>query len=571
MWDPATGGGYDGLHADGPNLNQGAESTLALISDPPARAPAGAGAGDDRRDGLGDSPARSARARPLPGDRPALRARPRPRRQATTGARPASSSTSSPSTTTRSTRTARRRHRALRRSPPRPRGDLPAPRRSHRATASIPASSCPRSDGCCSAPTFTHEYAVEAARCATRRAVAHPDQTGVPAGALRFVMSVRQIGEGHRSSIGFRTGLVDRRRRGHRSTPPGRSPPPATIGRARSTADAFRSLARRLRRRHARPPAGCSTASASASRSTSSTSRLAELEAQRDTRRNVARRPSAASARIAAPHATPPTSRRHRSSRERVLCPATAVESNGIEDARFVRFVDDDGTRHLLRDLHRLRRRRHRPAAAGDHRLPDLHVVTAARRGRRQQGPGPVPAPDRRAVRRAVAPRRGQQRGRLLRRHPPSGRRRRPLECPAAAWEAVQVGNCGSPIETDDGWLVLTHGVGPMRTYSIGAGCSTSTTRPRSSAACASPLLTPDPTSRTATCPTSSTPAAPSLHDEHAGDPLRHRRREHRLRNRSPPRAPRGHSVVELSQPAGALPAEDVRRGHVARVRLYSI
>ena len=44
-----------------------------------------------------------------------------------------------------------------------------------------------------------------------------------------------------------------------------------------------------------------------------------------------------------------------------------------------------------------------------------------------------------------------------------------PIEIPTTAWEAVQVGNCGSPIETDDGWLVLTHGVGPMRTYSIGA------------------------------------------------------------------------------------------------------
>jgi predicted GH43/DUF377 family glycosyl hydrolase len=45
-----------------------------------------------------------------------------------------------------------------------------------------------------------------------------------------------------------------------------------------------------------------------------------------------------------------------------------------------------------------------------------------------------------------------------------------PLPCqqPTQAWEVLQLGNCGSPIETDAGWLVLTHGVGPMRTYSIG-------------------------------------------------------------------------------------------------------
>lgn len=44
-----------------------------------------------------------------------------------------------------------------------------------------------------------------------------------------------------------------------------------------------------------------------------------------------------------------------------------------------------------------------------------------------------------------------------------------PVQRPAQAWEALQLGNCGPPIETEAGWLVLTHGVGPMRTYRIGA------------------------------------------------------------------------------------------------------
>jgi predicted GH43/DUF377 family glycosyl hydrolase len=43
------------------------------------------------------------------------------------------------------------------------------------------------------------------------------------------------------------------------------------------------------------------------------------------------------------------------------------------------------------------------------------------------------------------------------------------LLTPAFAWELIQIGNCGSPIETDAGWLVLSHGVGPMRKYCIGA------------------------------------------------------------------------------------------------------
>jgi predicted GH43/DUF377 family glycosyl hydrolase len=43
------------------------------------------------------------------------------------------------------------------------------------------------------------------------------------------------------------------------------------------------------------------------------------------------------------------------------------------------------------------------------------------------------------------------------------------LKTPAQCWEAVKIGNCGSPIETPEGWLVITHGVGPMRRYCIGA------------------------------------------------------------------------------------------------------
>jgi len=43
------------------------------------------------------------------------------------------------------------------------------------------------------------------------------------------------------------------------------------------------------------------------------------------------------------------------------------------------------------------------------------------------------------------------------------------LQQPHAAWEYIQIGNCGSPIETEDGWLIITHGVGPMRRYCLGA------------------------------------------------------------------------------------------------------
>ena len=57
--------------------------------------------------------------------------------------------------------------------------------------------------------TFTSEYAIEGAALCNPSMVAHPDQSGTAAASLRFVMSVRGIGEGHQSSIGFRTGTVD--------------------------------------------------------------------------------------------------------------------------------------------------------------------------------------------------------------------------------------------------------------------------------------------------------------------------------------------------------------------------
>jgi len=56
--------------------------------------------------------------------------------------------------------------------------------------------------------SFTHEYSLEAAAVCNPSIVLHPDQSDVPEGAVRFVMSFRGVGEGHRSSISFRTGLV---------------------------------------------------------------------------------------------------------------------------------------------------------------------------------------------------------------------------------------------------------------------------------------------------------------------------------------------------------------------------
>ena len=154
---------------------------------------------------------------------------------------------------------------------------------------------------------------------------------------------------------------------------------------------------------------------------------------------------------------------------ERVLWPAMGAEAAGMEDARFVRFVDDDGSVTFYATY---------TAYSGSHisqqlletdGLPDLHVHADGRARRGQQGPGAVSPPDPRTLRRHVEIGPRIEFDRLLRIIRSCGRTRSPCQRPTQAWEALQLGNCGPPIETEAGWLVLTHGVGPMRTYSIGA------------------------------------------------------------------------------------------------------
>lgn len=312
--------------------------------------------------------------------------------------------------------------------------------------------------------TFTMEFAVEGAAVCNPSAVAAPDQAGAPDGSLRFVMSVRQIGEGHRSSVGFRSGLLDAD--GDISLDePGPFTAAPTVGRSVLGQDALRGLA--------------GPAQSDAEATTWVLDRLGdeftveeldglltELLTQRDTRRNV---PEAVAGlrRLAA---RTYTARFPASSTlsERVLLPVTAAESNGIEDARFVRFVDDDGSVAY-----------HATCTGFDGRAivqqllttvdfvtftsSPLHGAAAANKG--------LALFPRRIAGRFVALSRFDGASNAisfshdLRQWPTAER----LVCPPAAWEAVQVGNCGPPIETDDGWLALTHGVGPFRTYSIGA------------------------------------------------------------------------------------------------------
>ena len=336
--------------------------------------------------------------------------------------------------------------------------------------------------------TFTHEYAVEAAALCNPAVVVAPDQSGAPPGALRFVMSVRQIGEGHRSSIGFRSGLLD----AHGGVTIDDPPPfttPGTIGASTLDADAFRGLAHRI---HDDTQATSWVLDRLGDQFTVSEldDRLAQLEAQQDTRRNVAetvRRLRELAGRTYTAH-FPPSSELG----ERVLVPATAVESNGIEDARFVRFVHADGgvTYYATYTAFDGTGVVQQLLATDDF----LTFASSPLLGDAAADKGMV-----------LFPRPIEGRFVALSRHDGATNAVAfsddisrwssavPFESASAPWDAIQVGNCGAPIETDDGWLVLTHGVGPMRTYAIGACLLDLRDPTKMIGRLAEPLLTPQP------------------------------------------------------------------------------
>jgi len=153
---------------------------------------------------------------------------------------------------------------------------------------------------------------------------------------------------------------------------------------------------------------------------------------------------------------------------ERVIFPVTSAESNGIEDARFVRFTDDDGKVTFYATYTAYNGREISPKIL---ETKDFYHFTFR----------PLYGEGARNKNLALFPRKINGRYVMLSRI--DGIRNyimtsdelniweNPilLQEPEYPWEFVQIGNCGSPLETEHGWLVITHGVGPVRRYSLGA------------------------------------------------------------------------------------------------------
>ena len=277
---------------------------------------------------------------------------------------------------------------------------------------------------------FLHEYSFEAAALFNPSIVAHPDQTGAAAGARRFILSLRAVGEGHISSLTFRSGSI----------------------------------------------------AADGSVSVDPTARLASTPVVQS--------------RIPGPHGetvdlvfNPDVELS-----ERVIFPTTESQSNGIEDARFVPFVDGDTTTfYATYTAYTGRAIRSELLETRDFvsfRMSPLSGTAVSNKGM------------------GLFPRKINGKYAMI------GRQDNenlyllysddlycwnggvPILKPQFPWEFVQIGNCGAPIELDEGWLLLTHGVGPVRRYAIGAVLLDKADPSKVLARSREPLVRPEPSDR---------------------------------------------------------------------------
>lgn len=277
---------------------------------------------------------------------------------------------------------------------------------------------------------FLHEYSFESSALFNPSIVAHPDQAGAPPGGRRFILSLRAVGEGHISSLTFRSGSI--------------------------AADGSVSV----------DPSG----------------RLASLP-------TVRRRTTGPDGEAVEVFFGPDSD-----ISERVIFPVTLAQSNGIEDARFVEF-DDEGRRVFYATY---------TAYSGQAIRSELIETTdfvsfslSPLRGSAARNKGMALFPRRLDGRYAMIGRQDNENLYLMYAdglYAWDGGQA--ILKPRFPWEFVQMGNCGAPIELDEGWLLLTHGVGPVRKYSIGAALLDKNDPSKVLARSREPLVRPEPSER---------------------------------------------------------------------------
>jgi predicted GH43/DUF377 family glycosyl hydrolase len=314
---------------------------------------------------------------------------------------------------------------------------------------------------------FSGEYALESAALFNPSIVSHPNQTGLAGSELRFILSLRSTGEGHISSIQFRTGII---RRDH-SVQIDTTTPFVTLPELRSNPTYHkRTFLEKLSEMGLENDwaalvmgrLGKTFLFDELDRSIQQSAHVETYSHTRDVQRTLECIHWLAESNYEI-HFNPASELS-----ERAIFPVSPNESNGIEDARFVRFVEDDDSVIYYATYTAFNGRVILPQLIETPDFLNFRVLTLNGQAVRNKGM-------------ALFPRRINERYAMLSRqddenlfltfsdNPHFWSNSELLLDPRQPWEFVKLGNCGSPIETDAGWLVLTHGVGPMRKYCIGA------------------------------------------------------------------------------------------------------
>jgi predicted GH43/DUF377 family glycosyl hydrolase len=319
---------------------------------------------------------------------------------------------------------------------------------------------------------FMHEYSIESAALFNPSIVPHPDQSTVSPGSLRFILSLRATGEGHISSVSFREGTIGTHDR------ISLYPTDPTISDAKREGEDRFEKSRFM---------DLLNASKGVQRAFSEEHRVFQDEVLGslkdvftvDELRRACSNCLALHPRTAAMDETvqgllllaesnytvrfDPTS----TMSERVLFPSAPSQSNGIEDARFVQFTHDDGSKVYYATFTAYNGRSAVPQLIETKDFVRIDFVTMS--GNAIMNKGMALFPRKIQGKYWMLSRQDDENvmimssDSLLKWDDPSVVLR-----PQEPWEMFKMGNCGSPIETPKGWLVLTHGVGPMRRYCLG-------------------------------------------------------------------------------------------------------
>jgi len=311
---------------------------------------------------------------------------------------------------------------------------------------------------------FTHEYAIEAAALGNPSIVPAPDQSGLKPGEQRFIVSLRAIGEGHISSIEYRSGVIDvngeiRMDRPSRYTTTGSRRSPMYDKHIFSNKLEDLGSFNEITRLCLDPLPDQFTFE-----------QLEEAIVELD-RRGVDRVITFQTIKVIhwlASSNYESTFPRESEISERVIFPAGPTESRGMEDARFVRFTHDHGmvvyyATYTAYDGVQILSQLIETQDFITFRIATLNGPAAQNKGI------------------ALFPRKIDGRYAALSRHDNENNylmlsdnvrfwhETERIQIPDRPWELIQIGNCGGPLETEAGWLVITHGVGPLRRYALGA------------------------------------------------------------------------------------------------------